>query len=465
MAGYFQIGEKKVRPGAYFNIAKQDNSNAFGAVDGVVAVLFKSDFGPLNTATVIEAGDGYASVFGEAGTTDAIREALNGGALKIIACRVGNGGTAATVSFAAETGSVKITAKHPGAMEFSITVRTKLTDQTVKECIIYSGTKEFEKISFSAGENEAAALIEAFGESKNFSAEATDSATGEVTEVSQSKFTAGTNPNTTNEDYGNALMEVEKYYFNTICVDTEETAVHTLVAGFLDRIFEEGQFGIAVFSEGSTKDYEERVAAAAAYNNEKVVYVLNPDIKTINEELRGYQTAALLAGMIASCSSAKSLTHTVLDQATELGELLTSTQITKAEENGCLVLSRNTNDEVWIDSAINTLVNPDENHDEGWKKIRRVKTRFELLFRANAQADALVGKVDNDANGRATIVAKIQKICNDMIQEGKLTAATVAESTAYAADGDTCYFDIDVIDKDSAEHIYLFYTFRFSTQA
>lgn len=51
-----------------------------------------------------------------------------------------------------------------------------------------------------------------------------------------------------------------------------------------------------------------------------------------------------------------------------------------------------------------------------------------------------------------------------MIEEGKLVAATVAESTEYIADGDSCWFVIDVIDKDSAEHIYLFYKFGFSTR-
>lgn len=101
----------------------------------------------------------------------------------------------------------------------------------------------------------------------------------------------------------------------------------------------------------------------------------------------------------------------------------------------------------------------------GWKKIRRVRTRYELLYRANAQSDALVGKVDPDKNGKATIIGKIQGIINAMIKEKKLTAGTVTESTTYIADADNCYFDLDIIDKDSAEHIYSFYKFRFSTNA
>ena len=52
-----------------------------------------------------------------------------------------------------------------------------------------------------------------------------------------------------------------------------------------------------------------------------------------------------------------------------------------------------------------------------------------------------------------------------MVQEGKLVQATVTENSTYVADTDNCYFDFDVIDKDSAEHIYLFYKYRFSTVA
>lgn len=52
-----------------------------------------------------------------------------------------------------------------------------------------------------------------------------------------------------------------------------------------------------------------------------------------------------------------------------------------------------------------------------------------------------------------------------MIAEGKLTAITVSESTANVADGDSAWFDIDVVDKDSMEHIYLSYRFQFSTNA
>lgn len=41
MAGYFSLGENKIRPGAYFNVQKRGDETNFGAIDGVVAVHFQ----------------------------------------------------------------------------------------------------------------------------------------------------------------------------------------------------------------------------------------------------------------------------------------------------------------------------------------------------------------------------------------------------------------------------------------
>ena len=469
MAGYFSLGESKVRPGAYYNIQSRGEEAAYGAVDGVVAVLFQGKMGPLGKATIINAADGYEKVFGTAGTTSALREALYGGALKLIAVRIGTGGTAPGVSLTAATGTVRFAAKYPGAANFTVTIRNKLADSDRKECVVYLDSEEYLKVAFAAGGNEVAALVAAFAENDMFdvTANVTENVTasGVITNVSQSALTGGVDPTVTNASYTAALSEVEKYYFNTICIDTINADVETLVSAFLDRIRDAGQFGIAVFGANSADTLENRITAAAAFDKENVVYVVNPKAYAGSLELDGYQTAALIAGLIASTPSSDSVTHSIIERYTVLGERMTNSQMEDAELGGCLVLSTNANDQIWIDSAVNTLINLDADHDAGWKKIRRVKTRYELLYRANAQADALVGQVDNDVNGRATIIAKIQAICNAMQEEGKLTQATVEESEAYTADGDSCYFDIDVVDLDSAEHIYLMYHFQFSTVA
>ena len=76
----------------------------------------------------------------------------------------------------------------------------------------------------------------------------------------------------------------------------------------------------------------------------------------------------------------------------------------------------------------------------------------------------MVGQVDNDSAGRIAIMDAITTIGTEMIGEGKIQYINVTEDASHPADGDSCWFIIDVIDKDSAEHIYLRYLFRYSTQ-
>lgn len=466
MAGTFILGEQKVRPGAYFTIQKKGTALAGGTINGVTAVVFKADFGPLNTAVEISAEEGYESIYGNGLTTDAIKEAIMGGAKTIIACRAGNGGTQAVleVEDTARESAVTITAKYPGEKAFTATIRQKLTDETKKECIIYSGTAEFERVEFAAGASETTALAAAMAASNNFSVQVVSGKESAIlAETSQKAFTKGTNPTVESEDYSNAFQQVEAYEFNTICVDTEDTNVHLLLAAFVNRIFETGSLAMAVVAEKHTENLNTRMAHAAAFNDHKMHYVLNAYINEQGKEIDGYQTAARIAGMIGAAASNSSLTHSVIPGFSEILERLTNAQMIEAEKKGCLVFSYNNKKQVWIDNAINTLVTPTDDYDEGWKKIRRTKTRFELIRRINAITDELAGRIDNDNNGRKTVISQMQGVGIDMISESKLISCTITESNTYKADGDNAWFDIDVIDKDSMEHIYLTYKFQFST--
>ena len=252
MAGTFILGETKVRPGSYFNIQKKGGNTVPGIMNGVTAVIFKADFGPLNMAVELSAEDGYEQIYGTGLTTDAVREAAAGGAKTIISCRVGNGGTPGTIVLK-DTGkedAVSITAKYPGDKDFTVTIREKLSDSSLKECIFYTGAAEFEKVEFASGEGEAKALADALESSRNFEAELKEDKGSELLAlVSQGVFTKGTNPQTTAGDYSNAFAQVEPYEFNTICLDTEDTEIHLLLQSFVNRIFDAGSLAQAVVAE------------------------------------------------------------------------------------------------------------------------------------------------------------------------------------------------------------------------
>jgi hypothetical protein len=470
MAGVFTIGEKKVRPGVYTRYENASGVSPAGAVNGIGAVVIRANWGPLNKLVELDSPSAAASTFGTELTVDAITEMFNGGCSKVKAVRAGTGGTAATITLKdnAAANVVTITAKYVGDRPFSVTIRDSLLNDDKRECIIYSGTTEFEKVEFTkgiAGDGEPAALVAAFANSKNFTAQKVADGSKVLAAVAQSAMTAGTNPTVTNAEYSAALNVLETGKWNVLCVDTEDTTVHALVQSFIQRIYLAGATPMACVAETKEVDLDTRMNHAAAFNDEKMHFVLNPAYDISGKLYDGYKLAARIGGMIAAVPSNTSLTHTVVNGFASLAEPLTNSQIEKALAKGCIVLTVNASDQVWIESAINTLVTPSGNQDEGWKKIRRTKTRFELIERIVATTDPLIGKINNDSDGRATFIAAAHGVVNAMIGEKKLLDGTVYEDPLNPPAGDSAWFVIAVDDIDSIEKAYLTFKFRFSPES
>jgi two-component sensor histidine kinase len=180
MSGTFVVGETKIRPGVYTRYENAGGVEIAGAANGIGAAVIRANWGPLNKVKWIESPVDAAAAFGEPGanyTVNIVNEMLAGGASKVAVVRAGNGGTAATITLKDTAGSpvnvVTITAKYPGARPFSVTIRDSLADANKRECIIYSGTSEFEKVTFAkgaTGDGEPAAIVAALANSANFTA-------------------------------------------------------------------------------------------------------------------------------------------------------------------------------------------------------------------------------------------------------------------------------------------------------
>ena len=71
--------------------------------------------------------------------------------------------------------------------------------------------------------------------------------------------------------------------------------------------------------------------------------------------------------------------------------------------------------------------------------------------------------MDNDTDGRATIVAAGNGVIKTMIGEKKLLTGTqMMEDANNPAQGDSAWFVFEVYDKDSVEKAYMTYRFRFA---
>ena len=470
MGGYFTIGEIKTRPGVYKRYENVGIQTA-GAEEKVAACVVTGNWGPLNIPVTVENGTDISTIIGSGTGADVLTEIFAYGPAECVVVRAGSGGTKATLDLedTATTAAAVITlsAKYPGNRAFSVTVKPSLDDANVKQAFLYEGTKLLETRSFYAetGVSEVEAFVAAFADSKYLDVTKKAEGNGNVATVTQEAFTAGTNPTVNAEAYSAALDAIESEVWHYICCDSNETTIHALLAAFVDRIHDDGAYGRAVIGEPHTVSLETRMQHAKAYNDEKVIYVLNSWEGTNGVTYEGYLAAARLCGMAAAKPSSESLTHDVVKGAAKLSEGLTNSQIKKAIKAGCIVFSLSKNRQVIIEKGINTLVTPSGNQDEGWKKIKRTDVRFELMDRIEKTVEPMIGDIDNDTNGRAAVMAAAQRVIDAMVGEGKLISGTCSLDTSNKSEGDSAWFVISVDDTDSIETIYLTFRFRFSQYA
>ena len=472
MAATYNIGETKIRPGVYRRYEKSGASSIVSAIYGVFAIAVQADFGPLAAVTTHSDVDSLKKMYGTGGTVDAALSLFDGGATKVFVYRLGTGGSKGALALkdtadgAADV--VTLTTRYETDKALSVTIREKLSDDARKEFLVYNGTTLLETLEFVAdGETEVASLVETVNNnSAYFTATKVADGNKTVALVSTEAITVGTAPTVTNEDYSTAFSAFEAYKWNMLVLDTVATDVHAVAAAYVDRIFQAGALGVVALGEPTkTVTFADRLAHAKAFNNEKVIYLGSGYKNSSDEDVDGYLAIATQAGIIGSTPSNKSVTHSVIPGATDTLEALNNSQYEDAIKNGMLLLSVNDNGQVWFDSAINTLVVLDENQDEGWKKIRRTSTRFELFDRIDRTLAPLIGKINCDSEGIADVVTAGQKVIDAMVQEKKLQlGAKFAENTAIPYAADYAYFVIEALDYDSLEKIYLTYQFKFAQE-
>ena len=469
MAIFYNAGETKKRPGVYQRHTNVGFTAESTVRDGICAIPVQASWGPLGKVVkntqISDLEKNYgAGTYGTGYTIPAAAAMFEGGASTVYTYRLGTGGTAASKEVA---DGLTATAKYPGTMEISVAGQNKLGDSTKKLFQVYAAKALVETWEFAAdGAAEGANLIAAAAASQYVTLTAeTAPATVPVLAVASGALTGGANPTVANSDYSAAFAALEPYYYNTIALDVNEDENMTLgllLQSYLDNAYRTGKLGIAVLGEKTTVAFETRCAHAKAFNDAKVVY-LGGGWKAGTESKDGVLAICYTAGVIASTPSNQGITRTTITGATDICEALTYAQYEEAIDAGMLMVSRATDGTIWYDSGLTTLINPEAAaQDEGWKKIRRVKVRFELIDRLDRVLAPKVGKVSADSDGIADIIQAGQRVLDQMVNEGKLhSGATFAADPTNPYSGDSAWFVIQADDIDSLEKIYLQYRFRY----
>lgn len=469
MAVFYNEGELKKRPGVYQRHKNIGASQPTSAQDGNCAIPVQASWGPVGKVVKnLNVGDlekNYGTgTYGAGYTVPAAAAMFEGGASIVYTYRLGSGGTQATKEI---TTGLTATAKYPGTMPISVAVQEKLGATNVKQFQVYAGTTLVESFEFVAnGTSDGANLIAAAANSKYVTITG-EAASVPVLAVASGALEGGVNPTVTNEDYSKAFGAFEPYYYNTIALDVDDDADMTLgllLQAYLDNAYKLGKLGIAVVGEKTTVPFETRCSHAIALNDAKVVY-LGGGWMSGTESKDGVLAICYTAGVIAATPSNQGIVHSAITGATDLCESLTFSQYEQAIDSGMVLVSMSPDGVIWYDSGITTLMTPEEStQDAGWKKIRRVKVRFEMIDRLDRALAPKVGRVSADTDGIADIVQTGQRVLDQMANtEGKLVpGATFVEDPANPYTGDSAWFIVQADDVDSLEKIYLQYQFRYS---
>lgn len=187
---------------------------------------------------------------------------------------------------------------------------------------------------------------------------------------------------------------------------------------------------------------------------------------TLGEKnIEGAMAAGRVLGMMVSRNYKTSLTKKVIQGSTGLYGELTNDQYVEAIKNGMLVFGLNADGLAEVVSGINTLVSLNDDQDEGWKKIRRVRTRFELIDRIAYKLDQQIGSgegVPNSSDGHQHVVTIGNGIIADMIREGGLESGEMIIDENNPAFGDSAWFGFqDLVDLDGIEKLYLAFGFKY----
>lgn len=470
MSGFYVAGETKIRPGAYVRYENYGAVPVAGAEDGHCACVLRSDWGPIGEAVLLESFDGIADAYGTGGaegTLDLPLEQFYGGAKTVRAVRVGTGGTKGVCSLLDEEGvnAITLTLKYEGSRALTATVRPKLGDVGSYELLVLEGTKVLEQITFdnSSGEKDAWGLASC--SSDYVTVETLTVTDSLLATVDQLAFTGGIDPTVTVEAYEDAFAVLEGYRWNVLAVDTEDVSVQMLLQVYLNGLYDGGKFCTGVVACATSVDFDTRLSRASAFNDYQMVFVGSGFVDGSGKEYQGYLAAGRISGMIAGTASSSSITHMGISGATDLLEYLSNGQIEQGISAGMLCFTLSPSNTVWVESGVNTLVTLGEEDDEGWKKIKRTKVRFELMQRLSDTVEALVGRVNNNNDGRMTVIQACNNICNTMVAEGKLqTGAYVALDPERGPTGDSAWFVVYADDVDALEKLYYNFKFRFSVE-
>jgi len=445
MAGGRWTIQNKVRPGAYINVNSNSMMTAVNSIRGIVTMPWVGGFGPSGEVIEISSNTDFLTVLGyEFGAPEllTIREVLKR-ASQILLYRV-NGGNSATVTAQGLT----ITAKHggPRGNDLIIRIRREVEAQPLFVIETFLGSEMVEKDGVEkvvGGRLVDAQRITRIQDLES-NAFVSFTGTGNLTANAILNLTDGTNSAVTVANYNNYFTTIEAYDFNTMALPDVDTTIKTQGVNIIERLREE---------EGKKCQL---VVADYAANSEAVVNVVNGVVLNDGTEVDKELAVAWVAGATAGANVNESNTYSTYTGAIDVLPRLSHSETTEALRDGQFVFTEKRG-RVVVEQDINSLTDFTPEKNQTFSKNRAIRVLDDIANSVKQLfEDVFIGRVNNDADGRALFRGSIIEYMNtlqDMNAIQNFLASDV--ETTRGDQGDSIVVQLSVQPTDAMEKLYM----------
>ena len=236
--------------------------------------------------------------------------------------------------------------------------------------------------------------------------------------------------------------------FNTIAVpSTNDGVINSVIAFVQEMRDEEGKYVQAVVPYNSERTTD--------IDYEGIIHNVNGVVLN-NRTVSPVEFVAWVAGATAGADINESLTGKVVEDATEIVNLLTSAQIIEGLGKGYFILSLNQDGSIKVEKDINSL------HTFNQKSYIFSKNRvIRELDEIGSQIESIwettyLGKVTNNEAGRTLFKSSIISYLTELVNQGAIDTFDVDYVSVEAGtDIDSVIASIAVKPLDSMEFLYM----------
>jgi hypothetical protein len=466
------------QPGIYGVISAAGPSVGVSGL-GVVAIVGKASFGPINQAVVCGSPDQVTTIFGNASANDRsstistlsnlAREAAIGGAIGFVAVRPGgSGGTTASVLGGimdnASTVVGQMMAASPGVFgnQLSVTIRPVAGTTTQKELVVYRGSTIVQDTRFQIGAtppDEAGALAAATVGAAYVVFTKSVTGSGVLASINQVALSGGGDPSVAAGDYTTAFSALSSRDWATLVTDSENTAVFAAIQAYVDNETAQGRFRTACVGEATSVSVTTRYSNASNINSALVRYqgvgftYPNGDGTFRTDE--GYLAAATDAGILSTLTPGTSMTWRTIPGATGIVTSLPSYDEATAILSGMGYYKYSATLGVRTGAGISTLVNPSltpvwaVSLNPGWKYLEHVATAFGLLSEIGDTWEGMAANPNpllrppNTAAGRAALIAAANRSAKKYVDNSWIQSGDVIIDPAHPSTSNTAFFTFE----------------------